>query len=114
MAEMKKYQWGWGGKNYLPNLWIHYRMQDKDFNRFWDLQNGLCACCEVEFAHPFRRLGPLDKREGYRCEVDHNHETGKVRGLLCRLCNDFLGKVHNNRTLLTKLEAYLKRNGEMW
>lgn len=37
--------------------------------------------------------------------VDHNHSTGKVRGILCRICNSFLGVIGERPALLT---AYLE------
>lgn len=39
-------------------------------------QNNLCAICS--------------KPDTTRLSVDHSHETGKIRGLLCRKCNKFL------------------------
>ena len=40
--------------------------------------------------------------------VDHNHETGIVRGFLCNRCNVVLGKVRDNPSLLEKLALYLR------
>lgn len=39
--------------------------------------------------------------------VDHNHHTGKVRGLLCNSCNTVLGKMQDSPKLLTKAATYL-------
>ena len=44
--------------------------------------------------------------------VDHNHETGKVRGLLCHSCNLGLGTFKDNIHLLQKSIDYLKEFGE--
>jgi len=41
--------------------------------------------------------------------VDHNHETGKVRGFLCRNCNLALGYVKDSVKLLTNAIAYLEK-----
>ena len=40
--------------------------------------------------------------------VDHCHETGKVRGLLCKPCNIMLGEAKDNPTILSKAIDYLK------
>jgi hypothetical protein len=59
-------------------------------------QNGRCAiCCKV-----------LQESSTH---VDHNHETKKVRGALCNLCNAGLGCFHDDSALLLKAIAYLQR-----
>jgi hypothetical protein len=40
--------------------------------------------------------------------IDHDHITGKVRGLLCTQCNIALGMTHDDPGLLTKLAEYLR------
>ena len=57
-------------------------------------QKGVCALCK-KLPHPKRRLA-----------VDHNHETGKVRGLLCDFCNRHLGLIEARFNLID-LTLYL-------
>jgi len=52
-----------------------------------EAQHGLCAIC----------LRP--PKEGKRLAVDHNHKTGKVRGLLCWFCNKRLLSNHSEARL---------------
>ena len=49
------------------------------------------------------------KRNGYA--IDHNHNTGKVRGLLCTSCNQGLGRFKDDLYLLTKAHKYLEKYG---
>ena len=58
-------------------------------------QEGRCWICGT---------GPA---EGQSLDVDHDHTTGEVRALLCRNCNQGLGKFHENPELLTTAAAYL-------
>lgn len=105
---------GWHGKQYIPNLWTGYRLTTDSFNRLWNDQAGLCEGCKRQLAHPFEdRLPP-----GLRCEVDHDPETKrgtdevKVRGLLCRKCNQLLGKLHDNEQTFHGLAVYLRKHGK--
>jgi hypothetical protein len=60
------------------------------------LQGGVCAIC-----------GSVSK-SGRKLAVDHNHATGKVRGLLCLKCNVALGLMSDNPDLLISAVSYLR------
>ena len=53
---------------------------------------------------------PDSKRQGQRLMVDHCHETGKVRGLLCNPCNAAIGLLGDNISTLQKAINYLSTN----
>lgn len=105
---------GWAQKAYLPQLWMHYKLTSDAFGDLWARQDGKCAGCKATFAHPWMKSLVL----GVKCEVDHRHveyrpcEAEDVRGLLCRRCNDFLGKIQDNLGVLTNLVQYLKQHGD--
>lgn len=44
---------------------------------------------------------------GKRLAVDHNHATGKVRGLLCHHCNAALGHLMDDADLIVKAAEYV-------
>ena len=69
---------------------------DRDFYDYLiNSQNNSCAICKKTFtATP---------------HIDHDHVTGKVRGLLCGLCNTGIGTFYDDITLLQNAIEYLKR-----
>lgn len=66
-------------------------------------QGGVCAVC-----HEAETAGKNGKP--FRLAVDHDHETGKIRQLLCMRCNFMLGHIENNKLLLEALQAYIKKH----
>ena len=54
----------------------------------------------------------LHKQDGSvkRLAVDHNHETGKIRALLCSECNQMLGKAKDSEETLLAAVAYLRKH----
>jgi hypothetical protein len=63
-------------------LMSRYGISLQTYNEMLNSQNGKCYLC--------------DNTEGdKRLHVDHNHETGKVRGILCSPCNTKLGVIEN-------------------
>lgn len=65
------------------------------------LENGTCEICGKR-----KELKDL-------C-IDHDHKTGKVRGVVCRRCNYFMGIVHDNGLLLGQMSDYLKRDDPLF
>lgn len=61
-------------------------------------QNHKCLICGVDEAESTHRT----------LAVDHCHATGKIRGLLCGMCNKGLGHFKDNKELLLKAVAYLE------
>ena len=61
-------------------------------------QNGCCDCCGIHESKFKRRL-----------HVDHDHETGKIRALLCTECNPGLGYFKHSIERLELAVQYLKK-----
>lgn len=59
-----------------------YGLSEEDYERLLAEQGGVCAICEEPPSGRWKRLA-----------VDHDHETGEVRGLLCITCNTLLGRL---------------------
>ena len=73
----------------------------EDYDALYEKQSGECAICGTDTPG-----GP-----GERFRVDHNHDTGEVRGLLCNSCNRGLGYFKDSPTFLSKASTYLYTNG---
>ena len=72
----------------------------KIFNEMLKAQSGVCAICErPETVTRKGKLWPLS--------IDHDHKTGKIRGLLCCNCNQALGKFKDNPDNLKRALEYL-------
>lgn len=74
-----------------------YGMSEEEYRHRVSLQNGKCAIC------------------GMGCEnlyVDHCHETGRIRSLLCSACNLILGHAQESPKILAAAILYLKRHGK--
>jgi hypothetical protein len=64
-------------------------------------QGGVCPICREDIEIP------LDDRKATGV-VDHCHDTGEVRGILCNLCNRGLGGLRDSVRLLRAAAAYLE------
>jgi len=69
---------------------------EKERQKLFDKQKGRCAIC-----------GKEEKEFKRRLNVDHNHKTGQVRGLLCYRCNKFVVGRHTYESA-SKVLNYLK------
>jgi hypothetical protein len=74
-------------------------MTPADYDALYLAQTGKCRGCERHQSEFKKRL-----------YVDHDHNTGAVRGLLCHSCNVILGAAQDNTKTLTNLISYLQPN----
>ena len=74
-----------------------YGVTPEQYDALFAAQGGVCAGC--------KKLPTENKA----LSLDHNHETGQVRGLLCHNCNIALGLLKDNVSLLQTLIDYLNR-----
>ena len=86
-----------------------YGLRVEDFLRLWQAADmGRCEICSVQLHSRF--VPGSEKVEGSkRCNVDHCHKTGNVRGLLCNRCNVTIGRMEDSADLLRSAAAFLER-----
>jgi hypothetical protein len=78
-----------GSRHY--HLKHRYGIGADEFDALVALQGGVCAICGKEDPE----------------HVDHNHDTGEVRGILCFNCNGGLGQFKDSIDSLVNAAAYL-------
>lgn len=71
-----------------------YSMTEEDLTVLIENQNNQCAICHLTLKKP---------------NIDHDHVTGKIRGILCWDCNIGLGKFKDNVKFLESAVLYLKK-----
>lgn len=76
-----------------------YGISASDYYEMLDLQNGGCAICKTP------------PRDGRRLDIDHCHDTGVIRGLLCNRCNQALGLLSSDVSRLVTAIEYLSKDG---
>ena len=76
-----------------------YGIDIEEYDQILEVQRGVCAICH--------RTGSSKRRT--RLVVDHDHETGKVRGLLCDGCNRALGLLKDNADVLRSAAEYVEQ-----
>ena len=75
----------------------------EDYLAVLALQNNSCAICHRKLNATGDRFTRVDA--GY---IDHNHETGKLRGILCNTCNLLLGHCKDSIEILKNAVTYLE------
>jgi hypothetical protein len=87
-----------GAKHYDPaarrlRTLAAYGLTEAQYQKMYVRQRGLCEICAK----------PLPKRP----HVDHDHATGRVRGLLCWWCNRLIGNNRNTPLMFFNASTYL-------
>ena len=72
-----------------------YGLTEESLTLLIDGQQGVCLICET-------------KLDATNLNVDHDHATGRVRGVLCARCNKTIGLLRDDPRLLRNAAAYLR------
>ena len=96
-ARIRGREWALDNPNIVRNKNLaRYGLTVDSFDDLVNSQNGLCKICKNELV------------AGKHTHVDHCHNSGKVRGILCQTCNTKLGWYEKNAK---EVEEYLKNSG---
>ena len=74
-----------------------YGISESEFSELWRKQAGCCAICGITL-------------DGGKYRIDHDHATGRVRGLLCVSCNTGIGLLRDSAEVLMSAAKYLSEN----
>lgn len=76
-----------------------YGITSEEYQGMLDKQKGCCAICGSN----------KTRSESHEMSVDHDHKTGKVRGLLCNNCNRGIGLLGDTKESIHKAWKYLEK-----
>jgi len=85
-----------GSRNY--HFRRRYGITGADADALIEQQGGICPLCQEV---------PRDKLKN-KWHVDHDHETGRIRGMLCHHCNTALGNFRDDVKILARAIKYLE------
>ena len=88
----------------LVNILNKYNLTLDQYHSMFENQDFGCAICGVEDNERTTKA----KKCFRELVVDHNHDTGKVRGLLCGTCNSLIGYAKENIAILQNAQRYLE------
>jgi len=95
----------WNARN--PERIKSHKLRDsfgitiEQYNEKLQTQNFCCAICKIPQVKCKKKFA-----------VDHDHNTGQLRDLLCETCNRGLGLLKDNSKILRQAAAYLERHKE--
>jgi hypothetical protein len=81
------------GKNY--RLVKNFGITLEEYNKMFDEQKGLCYICS--------------EADTVKLAVDHNHNTGAIRRLLCKKCNVAIGLLKEDPQIIENVLNYIKQ-----
>ena len=86
-----------------------YDMTTKEYEKMRIEQGNKCAICGIDFDYLNKIKKDIVPRTG-KPRIDHDHRSGKIRGLLCSDCNIVLGCFKDNPIIILKVINYLREH----
>lgn len=97
----KKYKKKNNGRDYKNSVYkCAFGISLDDYENLQKEQNNKCSICNKEET-------TTNQYGIKKLAVDHNHSTGKVRGLLCAKCNMALGLLNEDIIIMSKMITYV-------
>ncbi len=91
---------------HMSKIWLKnwhlkktYNITLDDYNEMFNKQEGKCIICSK---HQSQLTSPLN--------VDHDHESGQIRELLCNTCNRAIGMLGDSVEILNSAKEYLEKH----
>jgi|ERR1035437_7828854 hypothetical protein len=106
--DKNKKHWRDNNKKRIKEITLKYRynITIEHYNLLLKEQNNVCAVCKRPETKIYKKTNKV-----MDLQVDHNHKTGKVRGLLCSDCNISYGRIkESEEAILNLLEYHIKHN----
>lgn len=82
-----------------------FKVELSEIEKIYVEQKGLCAICHRNIVLPYAK----DRPDMLVAHVDYDHNTGKIRGLLCPNCNLAVGYINGNLEYARSMGEYLER-----
>lgn len=95
------------------HLWNSFKMTIEDWLTLYNKQDGKCPICTIKLPESSELTKVLDRTTPWKWRnwnTDHCHETGKVRGILCRQCNMGLGSFKDDPEVCRAAAKYLTKH----
>jgi hypothetical protein len=105
-SAVRKKQWRRDNPNKARSIQLKHRygISYEDYEEMANSQGLKCAIC-------LRFCPPTDN--GVSLVVDHCHDTGSVRELLCSGCNKALGSIGDNAEIASRMATYLNKHRQL-
>lgn len=92
-------------QHYKSYIKRHYNLTLEQYAEMVEAQDNVCFICKQP-----ETFVNYKSKTVVRLAVDHNHDTGEIRKLLCRRCNNVLGTIGEDTSLLQAMIDYLKQH----
>ncbi len=80
-----------------------YGIDNDGFDCLWIAFKGKCGICEQQLSMPLPQRG----QPRNVVVIDHDHESGNIRGLLCNSCNKAIGLLNDDPKLCKRAQIWL-------
>jgi hypothetical protein len=97
LAQKKEYEKTYSERRAILTLMRKYGLTEKSAKKFYLDSMKTCDCCKIEW-------NPSTHTR--RFAIDHDHDTGAIRGILCHPCNASLGLLEESTERMKQLILY--------